>query len=107
MSDLVGSASSCANRRQRSGKVGRFLLILTKACKDTIQSPLVDLGDNLAGGEGRIKTIYIRGESGNDTGRLKSRLEDPRAESEPIAPTVVVPERILVSPSFLCVQVIG
>ena len=78
--------------------------MLTKTCKDTIQSPLVDLGDNLTGGEGRIKAVHIYGESGDDTGRLKSQVENPRVESEPIARTVVVPERIFVFQSFLCIR---
>jgi len=81
--------------------------ILTNVLEDTVQSPLVDLGDNLAGGEGRIKAIHICGESGDDTGRLKSQLENPRAESEPTAPTAVVPELILVVPSFLRIHVIN
>jgi len=80
--------------------------MLTNVCENTIQSPLVDLGDNLAGGEGRVKAIHICSEPGNDTGRLKSRLKNPRAESEPIAPTGVIPVRVFVSPSFLFVHVI-
>jgi len=80
---------------------------LTNVLEDTVQSPLVDLGDNLAGGEGRIKAVHICGESSNDTGRLKLQLEDLWAESEPTAPTAVVPELILVVPSFLRVQVIN
>ena len=80
--------------------------ILTQACENTIQCPLVDLGDNLAGGEGRIKAVHICGESGNDTGRLESQLESSYAGPEPTAPTGVVPDMILVSPSLLFVHVI-
>ena len=84
-----------------------FPWVLTNARENTIQSPLVDLGDNLAGCEVRMKTIYIRGESGNDAGSLKSHLENLCAKSEPTAPTGVVPEIVLIPPSFLLVRVIG
>ena len=81
------------------------LWILTDVREDTVQSPLVDLGDDLADGEGRIKTVHICGESSNDTGRLESQLENLHAEPESTAPTVT-PEMVLIPPSFLFVHVI-
>ena len=79
--------------------------ILTHACENTIQSPLLNLGDNLTGVEGRIKAGYIREDSGHETGSLKSHLENLHAEPEPTALTGVVPDIVLIPPSFLFVHV--
>jgi len=47
------------NGLQRSGRVGDFSGILMNVCENIIQSPLVDLCDDLARSEGWIKTVDI------------------------------------------------